>query len=199
VRVLALLAAALLWSGSAVAGSTSYSPGNTVVGTLTADGFDTGDPGDGSRRLTIQRNTAAQPNPSAGSLSFAPVGSSDVAAQVEVRLSDASTYHVGPWKEENPAAVPAGAGQTVATSYASLIRLDCTNGAPDSTIDTITGGTEGQILVLYMIDADCILTDTAAATANTINHSGVTTFTADDTITLIHDGNKWFEVGRSTN
>jgi len=68
-----------------------------------------------------------------------------------------------------------------------------------NTIATITGGVDGQFLRLLFVDALVSITDTDAATANTVNLSAAFTSTANDVLTLISDGNKWFETGRSVN
>ena len=68
-----------------------------------------------------------------------------------------------------------------------------------NTVATITGGVDGIILRLLFVDALVTITDTDATTANTVNLSAAFTSSANDALTLIHDGNKWFETGRSIN
>lgn len=76
--------------------------------------------------------------------------------------------------------------------------VDCVGA---ETITTATGGTAGMILtLLFNTDSDvCTLTDTAAATADTFNLSAAFASTTGDTITFIHDGTKWYEIGRAVN
>ena len=74
-----------------------------------------------------------------------------------------------------------------------------TGDAGANTLATITGGVSGQVLTLLFVDGLVTITDTAAATANTVDLSAAFTSSANDTLTLISDGNKWFEVARSVN
>ncbi len=90
-----------------------------------------------------------------------------------------------------------GAAVTTFVETNNFIKLTGAGGG--NTISTITGGVAGQTLTLLFVDALVTITDTAAATANTVDLSAAFTSTANDTITLIFDGNKWFEVSRSTN
>lgn len=77
--------------------------------------------------------------------------------------------------------------------------IKVTGDAGANTLSTITGGLSGQTLTLLFVDALVTITDTAAATANTVDLSAAFTSTANDTLTLIFDGNKWFEISRSAN
>ncbi|MBI5071657.1 hypothetical protein HZB93_02055, partial [Candidatus Falkowbacteria bacterium] len=87
-----------------------------------------------------------------------------------------------------------------ATTFAAAGNvMTITGDAGGNTIATITAGVTGQTLILKFVDALVTITDTAAATANTINLSAAFTSTADDTMTLMFDGNKWFETSRSIN
>lgn len=54
-------------------------------------------------------------------------------------------------------------------------------------------------LTLYFVDGLVTLTDTDAATANTVNLSAAFTSSANDTLTLVFIGTKWFEKSRSVN
>ena len=69
----------------------------------------------------------------------------------------------------------------------------------DETIATITGGQVGMVLTLLCADALWTLTDTAANTADTVNLSAAFTAAANTTLTLVHNGTKWFETARSVN
>lgn len=68
-----------------------------------------------------------------------------------------------------------------------------------NTVATITAGVNGQLLTLIFVDALVTITDTAAATANTVNLSAAFTSAANTTLQLVFDGNKWFEISRSIN
>jgi hypothetical protein len=74
-----------------------------------------------------------------------------------------------------------------------------TGDAGANTVATITGGINGQTLILIFVDALVTITDTAAATANTVNLSAAFTSAANTTLSLVYDGNKWFETARSVN
>ena len=74
-----------------------------------------------------------------------------------------------------------------------------TGDAGANTVATITGGVSGQILTLLFVDGLVTITDTAAATADTVNLSAAFTSSANDTLTLIYDGVKWIEIARSVN
>lgn len=77
--------------------------------------------------------------------------------------------------------------------------MEITGDAGANTLATITGGVKGMLLTLKFVDGLVTVTDTAAATVDTVNLSAAFTSSADDTMQLIHDGNKWFEVSRSVN
>jgi len=71
------------------------------------------------------------------------------------------------------------------------------------TIGTITGGKVGVYTFLFPYSDNehygITITDTDAHTANTIDLSAAFTSTDHDTITLLYDGFKWYEVSRSVN
>jgi hypothetical protein len=90
-----------------------------------------------------------------------------------------------------------GAAATTLAITSNVLKLTGDGGG--NTLATITGGVSGQILTIIFVDALVTITDTAAATANTVNLSAAFTSTADDVIQLIFDGNKWFEISRSVN
>lgn len=90
-----------------------------------------------------------------------------------------------------------GAGATTFAAVGEAMAI--TGDALGNTVDTITGGVTGQILILKFIDALVTVTDTAAATANTVNLSAAFTSSANDVLTLFHDGTKWLELSRSVN
>jgi hypothetical protein len=90
-----------------------------------------------------------------------------------------------------------GALDTTFAVTNNVIKL--TGDAGANTIATITAGVSGQTLTILFVDALVTITDTDAATANTVDLSAAFTSTARDTLTLIHDGNKWIETSRSLN
>ena len=77
--------------------------------------------------------------------------------------------------------------------------VEVTGDAGANTVATITGGVSGQILTLLFVDGLVTITDTAAATADTVNLSAAFTSSAIDTLTLIYNGTKWIEIARSVN
>ncbi|MFA5128555.1 MAG: hypothetical protein WC445_01160 [Patescibacteria group bacterium] len=77
--------------------------------------------------------------------------------------------------------------------------MTVTGDAGGNTVATITAGVVGQRLTMKFVDALVTITDTDAATANTVNLSAAFTSTANDTMTIVFDGNKWFEVSRAIN
>jgi len=68
-----------------------------------------------------------------------------------------------------------------------------------STIATIRGGREGQILTLQFTDANITITDTATGAKDTVNLSAAFTSSAEDTMQILYDGTSWREVSRSVN
>lgn len=90
----------------------------------------------------------------------------------------------------------AGAATTFAV-VSNVVKV--TGDAGGNTVATITGGISGQVLTLIFVDTKVTITDTAAATANTVNLSAAFTSAANTTLTLVNDSNKWFEVSRSVN
>ena len=91
-----------------------------------------------------------------------------------------------------------GAGATTFAVTNSFVRL--TGNAGTNTIATITGGVSGQTLVLMFADALVTITNSdSIISPNTIDLSAAFTSSARDTLTLIHDGNKWIETSRSIN
>jgi len=87
-----------------------------------------------------------------------------------------------------------------ATTFAIASNVVIVTGdAGGNTVATITGGAAGQVLVLIFVDALVTITDTAAATANTVNLSAAFTSAANTVLQLVHNGTKWLEVSRSVN
>lgn len=119
---------------------------------------------------------------SSGDLTIAPSGSD---TSVTGRLASTAT------------SVTIAAAATTFAVASNVVTV--TGDALGNVVATITGGMSGQVLTLLFVDALVTITDTAAATANTVNLSAAFVSTADDTITLVHNGNKWFETARSLN
>lgn len=93
-----------------------------------------------------------------------------------------------------------GAGATTFAVASEIMIITGDGGG--NTIATITGGTEGMILILLFVDANITITDTDAHTANTVDLAGTATdlTSADDTVlTLFFDGTSWYEISRSVN
>lgn len=87
-----------------------------------------------------------------------------------------------------------------ATTFATTSNvIEVTGDGGGNTVATITGGINGQFVLLKFVDGNVTMTDTAAATANTFNLAGGFTSAANRTLMLVFDGNKWFEVSRSLN
>ena len=90
-----------------------------------------------------------------------------------------------------------GSGATTLAVASRVVKL--TGHASGNTIATITGGISGMSLVIIFVDALVTITDTDAPTANTVNLSAAFTSSANDTLSLVYDGTKWFETARSVN
>lgn len=93
----------------------------------------------------------------------------------------------------------AAAATTIALAAKRFTTLILTGDAGANTIATITGGVAGQTLTIKFTNDKVTITDTSAATANTVNLSAAFTSAANATLTLIFDGTKWFEMCRSAN
>jgi hypothetical protein len=89
----------------------------------------------------------------------------------------------------------AAAATFVATRNVNVV--DCDVGG--NTIATITGDQAGMVFCMHFVDASCTVTDTAAATADTVNLSAAFTSSADDVLCLVHNGTKWYETSRAVN
>lgn len=113
-------------------------------------------------------------------------------------VGDWSIGHISTSKiSSNPQSTTlAAAAVTLAVSSSFVI---LTGDAAANTLATITGGRAGMELTILFRDSLVTITDTAANTADTVNLSAAFTGTANDTLTLKHDGTKWFEKSRSVN
>lgn len=150
--------------------------------------------GSGTRRVTVISQAAADipfvvrgAASQTGNLQEWHDSASAVSARVNATGVIASTM----------ATATLGAAATTLAITRNSVKV--TGDAGGNTLATITGGVSGQLLTLLFVDALVTLTDTAAATANTIDLSAAFTSSANDTVTLLFDGNKWFEVARSIN
>lgn len=89
-------------------------------------------------------------------------------------------------------AVTLGAGaQTLAAAGKSFIEVTGNGGG--STIDVISGGVAGKVLVLSFVDGNTTVNGAA------IKLSGAFTGSALDVLVLMYDGTNWLEVSRSVN
>ena len=92
---------------------------------------------------------------------------------------------------------------TLASSVTTFIvqgnKMSLKGDAGANTIATITGGIDGQTLVMTFVDALITLTDDNTSTSNTINLSAAFTSTANDIIVLEYNGTSWRERTRSVN
>lgn len=94
--------------------------------------------------------------------------------------------------EEHSTTTLAAAAASFSAASRNIITL--TGDAGGNTITSITGGTEGQRIIIVFTDALVTLSD-----ASTLKLNGGFTSSADDTITLVYTGTNWFEVARSVN
>lgn len=80
----------------------------------------------------------------------------------------------------------------------ALITIDTEADAASDTLDTITGGYEGQVLICQSADnaRDVIFSDT---TGNLQIGSNFTSLTTSDKLSLIKNGSNWDQISRSTN
>jgi hypothetical protein len=92
-----------------------------------------------------------------------------------------------------------GVGATTFAVFTNIHTVDCDAGG--NTIGTITGAPSGEyaLFTFKFIDSNCTITDTSAETANTVNLEAAFTSTAADTLHLLWDGNKFYEVDRGVN
>lgn len=128
---------------------------------------------------------------------------------IEIPTLDASTGAEDEWvvrdastgklykKTLTATSLTLGAAATTFALTANVMTITGNGGG--NTLATITGGISGQILTLIFADANVTITDDATATANTVNLSAAFTSTANDILTLVHNGTSWREVSRSTN
>jgi len=94
-------------------------------------------------------------------------------------------------------AITLGVGATAIEATKSFHVITGDGGG--NTVATITGKSDGYVLRLLFVDNKVTITDTNAATADTVNLSAAFTSSANAVMTLISDGTKWFECSRSVN
>ncbi len=84
---------------------------------------------------------------------------------------------------------------TVSQSY---VAVDTESAAASDDLETINGGSEGQLLVVCSTDdgRDVVLKD---GLGNLSLAGDMTLVTTRDRITLLHDGTRWIELSRSSN
>lgn len=115
-------------------------------------------------------------------------GNTTFAGSVTVATTLASTESV-------PATLGAGVTTFAVTSNVASVTGD----GGGNTVATITGGVSGMVLTLFFTDGLITITDTDAATPNTVNLSAPWTGSANDTLTLVFITDKWYETARAVN
>jgi hypothetical protein len=122
------------------------------------------------------------------------LGATFVGAQVRVQRGYVSTV-IG----AAPQTVTVDAATTF-VSTSSYARLACTGA---ETINTITGGSAGQVLIIEDTDTDCTLADDDDPTAaNAIDLTGAATNdvgAVGKIITLVYNGTIWLQTAESDN
>lgn len=118
---------------------------------------------------------------------------------IVVRLADDSADAPLTSKTLNTPAATLTLGAAATTFAVTSNVMVITADAGGNTIATITAGVSGQILTLIFTDALTTITDDATGAADTINLSAAFTSTANDVLTLVHNGASFFEVSRSIN
>lgn len=164
-----------------------YNGSFTTAGILQAsrsliDGADTGG-------LYVGASNAA------GTLNFFTGGTAD--ANVRMTISAAGTITAPGIVASTMSTVTVVAAATTFAVASNVVKV--TGDAGGNTVATITGGVSGQVVTLIFVDDKVTITDTAAATADTVNLSAAFTSAANTVLTLVYDGNKFFEVSRSVN
>jgi hypothetical protein len=90
-----------------------------------------------------------------------------------------------------------GVGATTFAVTSDIVTVAGDGGG--NTIATITGGVSGQILTILFSDALITITDDNTHAANSVDLSAAFTSADDTMLTLMYDGNSWYEVSRSVN
>ncbi len=89
------------------------------------------------------------------------------------------------------------AAATVLAVDSSFVIVTGDGGA--NTLATITGGRDGQRLVLLFVDALVTITDNNAHATDSVDLSAAFTGADDTTLELIYSGGSWYELSRSVN
>ena len=121
-------------------------------------------------------------------------GHLDLTADISIDLNSVLTQNTGIIGNTNQATTLAGAADTLAVTK-DFVTLTGDGGG--NTLATITGGVTGQHLTILFVDALVTITDTDAATADTIDLRSEFVSAANYILELLYDGNKWFEYARS--
>lgn len=139
--------------------------------------------------LRLNGGTDVQLGSAAGAnrLNVTAAGNIDIAQDLTV---------TGKMARSVQASTLAAAATTLAVTRSTVT---LTGDAGGNTLATITGGVAGMELTLLFVDSLVTITDTAGATANSVNLSASFTSTAEDTLTLVFNGTKWLEKSRSVN
>ena len=98
-----------------------------------------------------------------------------------------------------PQVTTLAAAATTLVANSNFVKLAGDAGA--NTLATLVGGAayDGFEIDILFLDGLVTITDTAAATANTVNLSAAFVSTANAMLTLRHNGTKWYEKSRSVN
>lgn len=153
----------------------------------------------GGAAITFRTNNTNQwtISGSSGALLAATDNTPDIGADGATRPND--IFLAGRLAVNNHPTVTVDGATTFAVTSSYTI-LACTGA---ETINTITGGVTGMILVLENTDTDCTIADDDAATAtDAVNLSGAATTdvgAAEKVITLIYNGASWFQIAESDN
>ena len=89
---------------------------------------------------------------------------------------------------------------TLSGPWVRLLTADTQAAAASDDLDTISGGTAGQVVTVRAADDARTVVVTGAGNLDVSATDGSATLNnAGDTITLIHNGTNWLETGRSNN
>lgn len=94
-------------------------------------------------------------------------------------------------------AITLGSGVTTFAITSRLVTLTGHSGA--NTIATITGASDGDILIIIFVDNLVTLTDDDTHAANTLDLPATTTPSDDDVLTFIFDGTSWYSTSQRGN
>lgn len=168
----------------------SSSNANTSIGP-----FATGGAGGDGLRFSGSASPAEPPSESHQSVPMMDVTTQYTRVYKQTRLDAGLNLN-----QASPGPVTLG---VAATSFAvgDYTVVELTGDAGGNTVDTITGATEGRVVVLTVaaLGGGITLTDTASPAADQLALSGNAALTADSTITLIRGPAHWREIARGLN